>query len=216
MHIVVAGGHGKIAMLLHPILRERGHTVRALIRNPDHAEEVRQAGADPVVCDIEQVDDISEAVGKADAVVFAAGAGPGSGAARKLTMDRDGATKLIAAAKKNGIPRYVMISAMGADRPRPDAGDVFKVYLIAKAEADRAVRESGLDYTILRPGGLTDDAPTGRIALAPELPRGQIPRADVATAVAESLELPATIGKQWELVSGETSIREALERGEGA
>lgn len=216
MHIVVAGGHGKIAMLLHPILRERGHTVRALIRNPDHAEEVRQAGAEPVVCDIEQVDDISEAVGKADAVVFAAGAGPGSGAARKLTMDRDGATKLIAAAKKNGIPRYVMISAMGADRPRPDAGDVFKVYLIAKAEADRAVRESGLDYTILRPGGLTDDAPTGRIALAPELPRGQIPRADVATAVAESLEPPATIGKQWELVSGETSIREALEKGEGA
>ena len=216
MHIVVAGGHGKIAMLLHPILRERGHTVRALIRNPDHAEEVRQAGAEPVVCDIEQVDDISEAAGKADAVVFAAGAGPGSGAARKLTMDRDGATKLIAAAKKNGIPRYVMISAMGADRPRPDAGDVFKVYLIAKAEADRAVRESGLDYTILRPGGLTDDAPTGRIALAPELPRGQIPRADVATAVAESLEPPATIGKQWELVSGETSIREALEKGEGA
>lgn len=210
MNIVIAGGHGKIAMLLHPLLVERGHSVRALIRNPDHAAEVRAAGAEPVICDMETEEDLSGAVGKADAVVFAAGAGPGSGAARKLTMDRDGALKLLAAAKANGIRRYVMISAMGADKPRPDAGDVFKVYLMAKAEADRAVRESGLDYTILRPGGLTDDPPAGRMDAAPGLPRGQIPRADVAAAVAECLDMPETIGHQWELTAGKNPIHEAL------
>lgn len=208
MRVVVVGGHGKVAMLLHPILRGRGHEVRGVIRNPDQAEDLRRAGAEPVVCDIEAVDDISDAVGSADAVVFAAGAGPGSGAARKWAVDRDGALKLIEAAKKNGIRRYVMISAMGVDEPRGDA--VFQAYSRATAEADQALRESGLDWTIIRPGRLTDEPGRGRVALAPSLPAGEVPRADVAAVLAEVLETPASTGHQLDLTTGDLTIPEAL------
>lgn len=208
MRVVVVGGHGKVAMLLHPILRGRGHEVRGVIRNPDQAEDLRRAGAEPVVCDIEAVDDISDAVGSADAVVFAAGAGPGSGAARKWTVDRDGALKLIEAAKKNGIRRYVMISAMGVDEPRGD--EVFQAYSRAKAEADQALRESGLDWTIIRPGRLTDEPGRGRVALAPSLPAGEVPRVDVAAVLAEVLETAASTGHQLDLTTGDLTIPEAL------
>lgn len=208
MRVVVVGGHGKVAMLLHPILRGRGHEVRGVIRNPDQAEDLRRAGAEPVVCDIEAVDDISDAVGSADAVVFAAGAGPGSGAARKWTVDRDGTLKLIEAAKKNGIRRYVMISAMGVDEPRGD--EVFQAYSRAKAEADQALRESGLDWTIIRPGRLTDEPGRGRVALTPSLPAGEVPRADVAAVLAEVLETPASTGHQLDLTTGDLTIPEAL------
>lgn len=162
------------------------------------------------MCDLEAEDDISAAVGKADAVLFAAGAGPGSGAARKWTVDRDGALKLIEAAKRNRIPRYVMISAMNAEQPR--GGEVFQVYLRAKAEADAALRESGLSYTIIRPGRLTDEPGSGRVAIAPELPRGEIPRADVAGVVVHVLENPATSGMQLDVTSGEHVIPEAIDR----
>jgi len=208
MQIVVAGGHGQIAMLLHPLLKARGHQVRTLIRNPDHADEVRQVGAEPVLCDLEAKGQISEAVGPADAVVFAAGAGPGSGAARKLTMDRDGAIRLIDAARRNGIRRYVMISAMHAEEPRGD--QVFQTYLRAKSEADEALRHSGLDYTIVRPGRLTNDPGRGRVRLAARLPRGEIPRADVAVVLAHVVEATATIGRQFDVTSGEQAIVEAV------
>jgi nucleoside-diphosphate-sugar epimerase len=137
MKIVIAGGHGQIAMHLHPILKQNGHSVKGLIRKEEQADDLKDAGAEPVLVDIEKEDDISEAVGSADAVVFAAGAGPGSGKERKWTVDRDGAVKLIGAAKKNEISRYVMISAMGLDTPRGD--EVFRVYQQAKAEADEAL-----------------------------------------------------------------------------
>ncbi len=210
MNIAIAGAHGKIAMLLHPILKENGHTVRGLIRNPDHAEELKEAGAEPVLCDIEKEDDLSKAVGDADAVVFAAGAGPGSGKERKRTVDRDGALKLIDAAKKNGISRYVMISAMKVEEPR--GNDVFQVYQKAKAEADAALRKSGLDYTIIRPGRLTDSPGTGKVALKPDLPSGEIPRADVAAVIAAVLGRPETSGLQLDLTSGNTEISEAVSR----
>ena len=208
MRIVVAGAHGQIALLLHPLLKARGHQVRGLIRNGDHADDVRQAGAEPVLCDLEAEDDIAEVVGPADAVVFAAGAGPGSGAARKLTMDRDGAIKLIDAARRNRIRRYVMIGAMHAEEPRGD--EVFQVYLRAKAEADEALRRSGLDYTIVRPGRLTNDPSRGRVRLAARLPRGEIPRADVAVVLAHVLETPASAGRQFDVTSGEQPIAEAV------
>jgi len=208
MQIVVAGGHGQIAMLLHPLLTARGHRIRAILRNPDHADDVRQAGAEPVLCDMEAKDDISYAVGTADAIVFAAGAGPGSGAPRKLTMDRDGAIKLIDAAQHNGIRRYVMVSAMHAEEPRGD--EVFQTYLRAKADADEALRRSTLDYTIVRPGRLTNDPPTGRVLLAPQLSRAEIPRADVAAVLACVLETPSTIGHQFDVTSGEQAIEEAV------
>ncbi len=208
MNITIAGGHGQIAMHLHPILTSAGHKVNGLIRNPDHAEELEKAGASPVICDLENESDISAKVGKADAVVFAAGAGPGSGAKRKWTMDRDGALKLMEACKKNGIHRYVMISAMKVEEPR--GNEVFQEYLKAKSEADAALRNSGLDFTIVRPGRLTDEAPTGLVSLAYDLPRGEIPRADVAAVVAECLENSASIGKQFDLTSGSTPINEAV------
>jgi uncharacterized protein YbjT (DUF2867 family) len=208
MKIAVLGAHGQIAMLLHSILKSNGHEVTGLIRNPEHADEVRRAGAEPVICDVEKQGDISDAVGRVDAVVFAAGAGPGSGAERKWTVDRDGALKLIEAAQKNGISRYVMISAMKVEEPR--GNEVFQVYQKAKAEADNALRESSLDWTIIRPGRLTDNLPTGRVALGPDLEPGEIPRADVAAVVAEVLEMPETAGHQWDLTGGNTLIETAI------
>jgi uncharacterized protein YbjT (DUF2867 family) len=211
--IVVAGGHGQIAMHLHPLLRERGDAVRAVIRNPDHAAEVEAAGAEPIILDLEGDADVPAAIGSADAIVFAAGAGPGSGTKRKRTMDLGGAVKLIEAAKQNGISRYVMISAMGAGSPPPEGeGDVFGEYLRAKAEADSALAGSGLGYTIVRPGRLTDDPATGRVALSASVERGGIPRADVAAVLAEVLHTDSTIGKTFEVVSGDAEIADALSR----
>jgi uncharacterized protein YbjT (DUF2867 family) len=212
VEVVVAGGHGQVAMLLHPVLRDRGDSVRALIRNPDHAGDVEAAGAEPVLCDLESDDaDVAAAVGSADAVVFAAGAGPGSGTARKRTMDLGGAVKLIDAAKANGVGRYVMVSSMGADSPPPEGdGDVFGEYLRAKADADKALAASGLAYTIVRPGSLTDAPATGRVTAAPSTPRGKVPRADVAATLAAVLHTDGTIGKTFNLISGETPLDEAL------
>lgn len=210
MHVIVAGGHGQVAMHLHPILRERGHMVSGLIRDPDQAGDLREAGAEPILCDMEQEEDLSPFIEGADAVVFAAGAGPGSGAERKWTVDRDAAVKLIEAARRQGIRRYVMISVMGADRPR--GNEVFRTYLRAKAEADEALRSSGLDYTIIRPGRLTDDEPTGRVALGPELPSGEVTRADVAAVLARVLDTPETIGMALDLTGGETPVDEAVKQ----
>lgn len=210
MHVVIAGGHGKIAMLLHPLLVERGHSVSGLIRNPDQADDLREAGAEPVVCDLEVEEDPGPFVVDADAVVFAAGAGPGSGAERKFTMDRGGAIKLIRAAQQNGIRRYVMISAMNVEEPR--GGEVFRAYLRAKAEADAALRESGLDWTIVRPGRLTDEPGRGRVTIGPDLPRGEVPRADVAAVLAEVLDSGAAVGRQFDLTSGDEPIPAAVAR----
>lgn len=208
MDITIVGGHGSIAMLMHPILKSMGHQVRGIIRKEEQAKDLREFGAEPVVCDIEEHEDISEAVGQADVVLFAAGAGPGSGAERKFTVDRDGAIKLIEASKKNGISRYVMISAMGLDEPR--GNEVFRAYLKAKAEADEALKKSGLDYTIIKPGRLTDEPGSGKVALARELPRGEVPREDVAQVLAEVLDLPQTAGLVLDLTSGDTPISIAL------
>ena len=214
MDIVIAGGHGKVALHLHPLLVGRGHRVRGLIRDPAQAGDLSTVGAEPVLCDLEQSDDISEAVGRADAVIFAAGSGPGSGAARKRSMDRDGAIKLIIAAKANGIRRYLMISTFHADQPRgPEA---FKIYMRAKAEADAVLRASGLAYTILRPGRLTDDPGTGRIHLAPWLKGADVPRADVAALLAACLDDERSIGGLWEVTGGDTPIDEAIAQAAGA
>lgn len=210
MKISIVGGHGQIATLMYPFLKEKGHQIRGIIRKEEQADDLREVGVEPVICDIEKQNDISEAVGDADAVLFAAGAGPGSGKERKFTVDRDGAIKLIEAAKKNGIKRYVMISAMGLDEPR--GNKVFQAYQKAKAEADEALYKSGLDYTIIKPGRLTNEPGTGKVTLAPELPRGEIPRQDVAKVLVEVLETPELSGHTFDLVSGDTSIGKAVEQ----
>ncbi|HVX34116.1 MAG TPA: SDR family oxidoreductase [Solirubrobacterales bacterium] len=207
--VAIAGGHGKIAMLLGALLAGRGDGVRGLIRNPAQEGDLRAAGIEPVLCDLEGDDDVAAAIRGSDAVVFAAGAGPGSGEARKSTMDLGGAVKLIEAAKAAGISRYLMVSSMGAEDP-PAGGGAFGAYLRAKALADDALRASGLDYTIVRPGRLTDEPGTGLVAIAADTGRGEVPRADVAAVLLACLDTPATIGRTFDLISGTTPIPEAL------
>ena len=209
MEVVVAGGHGKVALRLLEMLAGRGDRARGQIRNPDHAGDLEEVGAEPVLADLER-EDITAAVGSADAVVFAAGAGPGSGPERKRTVDYGGALKLIEAAKANEIDRYVMISAMGASHPSKGP-DSMRPYLEAKADADRALAESGLDWTIVRPGILTDDSPAEAVEAAEHLGRrGEIPRTDVAAVLLAALEAPNTIGKTFEVIEGERPIEEAV------
>jgi uncharacterized protein YbjT (DUF2867 family) len=210
MNVVIAGGHGQIALLLEKRLASAGHVVRGLIRNPDHVADVEGTGAQAVICDMEAEDDLAPFVEGADAVVFAAGAGPGSGAERKRTVDLGAAVKLIAAAESERVDRYVIVSSMGADDPA-GGGEAMQPYLDAKAEADQAVRDSTLDYTIVRPGRLTNDGGTGRVAAAKRLGRrGSVPRADVAAVIACALEEGLAVGRTFELLSGETPIVTAL------
>ncbi|MFN8150844.1 MAG: SDR family oxidoreductase [Solirubrobacterales bacterium] len=213
MLVVIAGGHGKIALLLTELLDERGDRVRSLIRNPDHRDDVTEAGAEPVLCDLENegVDRIAEAIGGADAVVFAAGACPGSGAGRKDSMDYEGAAKLMDAAAEDGIDRYVMVSAISADAAH-EGEEVWDVYVRAKGRADDRLAASGLDHTIVRPGRLSDQPATGLVSATPpgQGEYGEIPRADVAAVIAAVLDERSTVGKTFDVVSGETPIERAV------
>jgi uncharacterized protein YbjT (DUF2867 family) len=212
MRVVIAGGHGKIALILERMLSQRGDSVAGLIRNAGQAADLQAAGAEAVVVDLEKapVGEVAEHVRGADAVVFAAGAGPGSGAARKDTVDRDAAILLADAAKAAGVDRYLMISSMAAD-PHATADDaVFQTYLRAKGAADEAIRARGLRSTIVRPGMLTDDAGSGRVTIAESTGRGAIPREDVAAVLVAVLDQPGTSGQTFDLISGETPIAEAV------
>jgi len=211
MRVAIAGGHGQIALRLTRLLKEQGDEVISLIRNPDHADDVQAAGGEPVVCDLEAAgeEEVAEAISGADAVVFAAGAGPGSGSERKETMDYRGAAKLIAAAKARAISRYVMVSSMGAN-PDQEGDDAFAAYLRAKGKADAELQASGLDYTIVRPGRLTDDPGSGRVSLSEQVPRGPVSRDDVAAVLAAVLREAGTVGRALALTEGETPIDEAV------
>jgi uncharacterized protein YbjT (DUF2867 family) len=211
MDVAIAGGHGQIARRLAALLVARGDRVRGLIRNPAHAAAVHASGADPVVCDLEASDTgaVAEAIDGADAVVFAAGAGPGSGMQRKLTVDRDGAIKLLDAARTSRVPRYVIISSIGAESP-PDGNDVFSVYLRAKAEADAAVAASDREWTIVRPGRLTNDPGTERVRIQAEPFRAEVPRDDVAAVLAAVLAEPRATGATLYVNSGDDPIDQAL------
>ncbi|HEY0261174.1 MAG TPA: NAD(P)H-binding protein [Lacisediminihabitans sp.] len=212
MRIVIAGGHGKIALLLSRLLTHAGHEPIGLIRDPAQADEVLAAGATPVVLDLEQTDvgELRTVLERVDAVVFAAGAGPGGGNARKLSLDRDGAILLADAAVAAGVRRMVVVSSVGADEGDPTSDDTFQVYLRAKGEADAAVRERDLDWTIVRPVALTDDPPTGHVTVGDRVVRGSIPRADVAAVIAGLLDGDGAIRRQFELTGGDTPIEAAL------
>jgi uncharacterized protein YbjT (DUF2867 family) len=212
MEVAVAGGHGKIALRLLRLLAERGDRPRGLIRNADHAPDLEAVGAMPVGADLENLDPdaIAASIAGCHAVVFAAGAGPGSGPARKRTVDYGGAVKLIEAARMNGVSRYLMVSAMGVHDPAA-RGPEMRPYYEAKLKADQELEASGLDYTIVRPGRLTDDPGTGLIEAAERLERiGDIPRDDVAATLLACLDADNTIGKSFDLLGGETPIAEAL------
>ncbi|WP_306205071.1 SDR family oxidoreductase [Actinoplanes sp. RD1] len=210
MDILVAGGHGKVALRLLKLLADQGHTARGLIRSEAQADDLRAAGAVPVVGDLENDASLEAYVRGADAVVFAAGAGPGSGAARKKTVDLGGAVKLADAARALGVRRYVMVSSIGAQDPAA-GGESMRPYLEAKAAADEYVLGTGLDVTIVRPGSLTDEPATGRIRATTELGnRGPVTRDDVAAVLAYVLGAPETAGLTFELFNGDDPIPDAI------
>jgi uncharacterized protein YbjT (DUF2867 family) len=211
--IAIVGGHGKIARLLVPVLVEAGHQPVALVRNPDHTAELEGLGAEVGLLDIEKsdVDDFAQAFAGIGAVVFAAGGGSDGNIERKKTVDLGGSLKSAAGAVGAGVRRFVQISAIGVDDPVPDdVADSWKAYVEAKRDADTALRVSGLDWTIIRPGALTDDPGTGSVTLGEKVERAEVTRADVAAVIAAVLDEPATYGRQWELVGGPTPIPDAI------
>ncbi|MFI0215601.1 NAD(P)H-binding protein [Streptomyces lydicus] len=214
MRIVIAGGHGQIALRLERLLAKRGDEVAGIIRRPEQAGDLLAAGAEPVVCDLESasVEDVARHMEGADAAVFAAGAGPGSGAARKETVDRGAAVLFADAAEATGVRRFLVVSSMGADREPPEATDpVFAAYLRAKGAADADVRaRAGLDWTILRPGRLTNDPGTGLITLADATGPGEVSRDDVAATLVALLDEPGTVGRTLELISGDVPVEDAV------
>jgi uncharacterized protein YbjT (DUF2867 family) len=213
MRIAIAGGHGQIARRLSRLLAARGDTPLAIVRNPDHVADVEADGATAVVLDLEDTDaaTLAEALTDADAVVFAAGAGPGSGDARKDTVDRGAAGLLADAAAQAGIRRYLLVSSVGAGSEPPAGTDpTFVAYLRAKTAAEEDLRGRDLDWTILRPGALTDDDGTGHVRLGPDIPRGEVPRDDVAAVLAALLDEPRTARLVLELSEGPTPVPAAI------
>jgi uncharacterized protein YbjT (DUF2867 family) len=216
MRIVIAGGHGHIALRLERLLSGRGDEVAGIIRRPEQADDLLAAGAEPAVCDLESASagDIERYLEDADAAVFAAGAGPGSGAERKDTVDRKACSLFADAAEAAGVRRFLVVSAMGADREPPEGTDpVFAAYLRAKGAADADVRaRAGLDWTILRPGRLTNDPGTGRVNLAGATGRGDVTRDDVAAVLMALLDEPGTAGRMLELIGGDVPVGEAVRK----
>ncbi|TQM33317.1 NAD(P)H-binding protein [Nocardia bhagyanarayanae] len=214
MRIVIAGGHGKIALLLAETLAAAGHSVSSLIRNPDHADDVAATGARPVLLDLERTElpALVDALAGADAVVFAAGAGAGSGAARKYTVDKGGSVLLADAAERAGVRRFVQISTMGAGQPpAPGTDEVWAAYIDAKTQAEDDLRARDLDWTILRPGRLLDTEATGLVTLSQyPIGRDSIARADVAAVLAALLSAPNTVRTTLALVAGDTPVADAV------
>lgn len=213
MHVVIAGGHGRIALRLTALLAGRGDVVTGVVRDPDHRADVEAAGGRAAVLDLEaaRADDLAEHLRGADAVVFAAGAGPGSGAARKDTVDRAAAVLLADAAAGAGVRRYLLISAMGVDGAVPGGpDDVWAAYLRAKQAAEDAVRATDLAWTVLRPGRLTDDPAAGTVLLGPSVPPGSVTRDDTAAVLAALLDSPGTAGLTLELVEGGDDVLAAV------
>jgi uncharacterized protein YbjT (DUF2867 family) len=218
MRIVIAGAHGKIARRLGRLLTSRGDTVVGIVRNPDHASDLREDGVEPAVLDLESasVDQVAGVLAGADAVVFAAGAGPGSGVARKDTVDRGAAVLLADAAERAGVGTYLLVSSVGVESVAGGAApagmdDVFVAYLRAKLAAEQdLLARSGLVPVVLRPGSLTDDPGTGRVTLAPSVDRGEVPRDDVAAVLVAFLDARPAEPVVAELVGGGTPVAEAV------
>jgi len=211
--IAIVGGHGQVARQLIPLLVQRDHEVVALARREEYRSSLEDLGATMRLLDIEGDD--ADAFGAAfegcEAVVFAAGGGPDGNIERKRTVDLEGSLKSIEGARAAGISRFVQVSAIDVDEPLPeDTAPVWRAYVEAKRDADSALRDSELDWTIIRPGRLTDDPATGLVAIGADVPRSDVTRADVAAVLAEVLAEPATIGRQWNLVGGDTPVAEAV------
>jgi uncharacterized protein YbjT (DUF2867 family) len=211
MRIVIAGGHGQIARQFGRLVAEAGHHPVGMIRNPEHVSDLQQDGIEPAIIDLEATDvsEMASVVEGADIVVFAAGGGPDGNAERKETVDKGAAIMLADAAESVGVRRYVMVSAMHTDRADPHSDAVFQVYLRAKQAADDEVRARDLDWTVVKPGRLTDDVPTGLVQVG-TLEGGPVTRGDVAHVLAEVIEADNTIGVTFDLLNGDVAIKEAV------
>ncbi|MBI2243169.1 MAG: SDR family oxidoreductase [Nocardioides sp.] len=216
--IAIVGGHGQVARQLVHLLRRAGHDPVALVRNEAYREELEGRGAEVRMLDIERqgATEFATAFAGCEAVVFAAGGGPDGNIERKRTVDLEGSLKSIEGARAAGIRRFVQVSAIGVDDPLPaDTGAVWRAYVAAKRDADAALRASDLDWTIIRPGRLTDEPATGRVALGADVARGDVTRADVAAVLAAVFDVPGSIGQQWNLVSGEVPVEQAVHSPDG-
>jgi uncharacterized protein YbjT (DUF2867 family) len=210
MEVLVIGGHGKVGLRLLRLLARDGHRGRGVIRNPEQASDLQAAGAEAVLCDLERGDDLHPHLGAADAVVFTAGAGPGSGPARKRTVDYGAAVTSMQAAGDRGVTRFVIVSSIGT-HDVAGAAAAMRPYLQAKRDADDALKQRGLDWTIVKPGHLTDAPGSGRVQVSRTFGgRGDIPRDDVALVLLECLQAPNTIGVEFELFEGDLPAREAV------
>jgi uncharacterized protein YbjT (DUF2867 family) len=210
MEVLVIGGHGQVGLRLLRLLARDGHRGRGVIRNPEQASDLEAVGAEAVLCDLERGDDLRPHLGAADAIVFAAGAGPGSGPARKRTVDYGAAVKSMQAASDRGVSRFVIVSSIGTHDVAA-AGEAMRPYLQAKRDADDALKQSGLEWTIVKPGHLTDTPGSGRVQVSRTFGgRADVPRDDVALVLFECLQAPNTIGVEFELFEGEVPAREAV------
>ena len=212
MRIVIAGGHGQIARQFGRLVAQTGHQAVGMVRNPEHVPDLEADGMEPVVIDLEATDvtEMTEVVRGADMVVFAAGGGPDGNAARKETVDKGAAIMLADAAEAAGVRRYVMVSAMHTDRADPDSDDVFQIYLRAKQAADDDIRGRDLDWTVVKPGRLTDDVPTGSVQVGERLEGGSVTRRDVAHVLAEVVEADNTIGRTFDVLGGDVPVKDAV------
>jgi uncharacterized protein YbjT (DUF2867 family) len=210
MEVLVVGGHGQVGLRLLRLLAREGHRGRGVIRKPEQAGDLEAAGAEPVLCDLERGDDLRPQIGAADAIVFAAGAGPGSGPARKRTVDYGAAVRSMEAAGDRGVARFVIVSSIGT-HDVAGAAEAMRPYLQAKLDADDALKRSGLEWTIVKPGHLTDTPGSGRVLVSRAFGgRADAPRDDVALVLLECLEAPNTIGVEFELFEGDVPAREAV------
>lgn len=211
--VAIIGAHGKIGQRLGRMLADRADEFVGIVRGADQAKDIERLGGEGIVLDIETapVDSLAKAISGCDAVVFAAGAGGGSGVERKRTVDYGGSVKSAAAAEQAGIRRFIQVSAWGVDTlVTDDSDEVWAAYVAAKRDADAAVRETALEWTILRPGGLTDDAGIGMVTLDDSVEQGTISREDVATLIVAVIDEPRSAGRTWEAISGSVPIEAAV------
>jgi uncharacterized protein YbjT (DUF2867 family) len=211
--VAIVGAHGKVGQQLMRLLYDRSDEFVGIVRGAEQAEDIYRLGGEGVVLDIERVgaDDLAAAFAGADAVIFTAGAGGGSGVDRKRTVDYRGSVVSADAAEKAGIRRFIQVSAWGVDTPvGEDADEAWAAYVEAKRDADLQLRSRDLDWTILRPGGLTVDDGTGMVTLGDSVERGSIPREDVARLIIAALDEPRSAGHSWEAIGGDTPIDEAV------
>ncbi|WP_226641785.1 SDR family oxidoreductase [Mesobacillus subterraneus] len=211
MKVLVIGANGQIGKHLVDLLNEStDHKVRAMLRKPEQTAQFEERGIETVIASLEgSVEDIASAAKGCEAVVFAAGSGVHTGLDKTLLVDLDGAVKTVEASEQAGIDRFIMVSALQANN-RENWADVIKPYYVAKHYADRALLQSSLNYTIIRPGGLLNELGTGKIEIADNLKTGSIPRIDVAKTILACLNKKNTFKKSFDLISGDTEIEEAI------